>query len=158
MRNKIHGNYKGYIYCKGVSEAETVKKIIHNMIKNENISVDEISLKHGCSEFYESYPKFEKINFKGTQEMKYDDKWESFEKIIDSREPQRIESDKKIWKKSLADINLSDILIINNWISYAQVTGDNSYKKIYNKKIKNNFVENSLEDQLEFRKQFFKSI
>ena len=158
MRNKILGNYKGYIYCKGVSEAETVKKIIHNIIKEENINLDGITLKHGCSEFYESYPKFKKIIFKSSQEMKYDEKWESFEKIIDSREPQRIEADKKIWSKSLGDINLSDILIINNWISYAQITGDNSYKKIYDKKIKNNFVENSLEDQLEFRKQFFKSI
>ena len=84
--------------------------------------------------------------------------WESFEKIIDSREPQRIETDKKIWSKSLEDINLSDILIINNWISYAQITGDESYKNIYDKKINNNFVEDFLKDQLEFRQKSFKSI
>tara|TARA_B100000003_G_scaffold190135_1_gene187970 strand:- start:508 stop:1827 length:1320 start_codon:yes stop_codon:yes gene_type:complete len=158
LRDKIYGNYKGYIYCKGISEAESVKKEIHNMILKENININEITLKHGCSEFYDSYPKFKKINFKGAQEMQYDDDWESFEKIIDSREPQRIETDKKIWSKSLEDINLSDILIINNWISYAQITGDESYKNIYDKKINNNFVEDFLKDQLEFRQKSFKSI
>ena len=158
MRNKIYGNYKGYIYCKGISEAESVKKEIHNMILKENININEITLKHGCSEFYESYPKFKKINFKGSQEIQYNDDWESFEKKVDSREPQRIEADKKIWSKSLEDINLSDILIINNWISYAQITGDESYKNIYDKKINNNFVEDFLKDQLEFRQKSFKSI
>ena len=158
MRNKIYGNYKGYIYCKGISEAKSVKNEIYNMILKENINIDEINLKHGCSEFYESFPKFKKINFKGTQEMTYDDNWGSFEKIIDSREPQRIEADKKIWSKSVEDINLSDILIINNWISYAQITGDESYKNIYDKKINNNFVGDFLKDQLEFRQRSFKSI
>ena len=158
MRNKIYGNYKGYIYCKGISEAESVKKEIHNMILKKNININEITLKHGCSEFYESYPKFKKINFKGTQEMQYDNDWETFEKIIDSRGPERIGADKKIWSKSLEDINLSDILIINNWISYAQITGDESYKNIYDKKINNNFVEDFLKDQLEFRQKSFKSI
>ena len=158
LRNKIYGNYKGYIYCKGISEAESVKKEIHNMILKENININEITLKHGCSEFYESYPKFKKINFKGAQEMQYDNDWESFEKIIDSRDPERIGADKKIWSKSLEDINLSDILIINNWISYAQITGDESYKNIYDKKINISFVKDFLEDQLEFRQKSFKSI
>ena len=90
--------------------------------------------------------------------MTYDDNWGSFEKIIDSREPQRIEADKKIWSKSVEDINLSDILIINNWISYAQITGDESYKNIYDKKINNNFVGDFLKDQLEFRQRSFISI
>ena len=158
IRNKIQGNYKGYIYCKEVSEAETVKKEIEYMINKENIKLDKITLKHGCSEFYESYPKFEKINFKGAQEMRYDEKWLSFEKIVDSRELKRIEADKKIWSKSIEGINLSDILIINNWIKYAEMTGDKSYKQIYEKDINNNFVSNLLEDQLEFRRKEFKSI
>ena len=153
MRKNIQGNYKGYIYCKDVSEAKTVKKIVKNMVIKENINIDKIALKHGCSEFYVSYPKFEKINFKGNQEMQYDDKWQSFEKIIDSREPERIEIDKKIWSTSIKGINLSDVLIINNWISYAQMIGDKSYKQIYDKEINNEFVKNFLKDQLEFRKK-----
>ncbi len=158
VRDKVYGNYKGYIYCKGISEAESIKKEIDNEIVKENIVVDKIVLKHGCSEFYESYPKFENINLKGDQKMKYNDKWELFEKIIDSREPIRIEADKKIWSKSLEGINLSDILIINNWICYAQITGDKSYKQIYNVEINNNFVAKLLENQLKFRKENLKII
>ena len=155
-RNKIQGNYKGYIYCKEIAEAETIRKIINKMITQEDIGVDNITLKHGCSEFYESYPEFKKINLNGEKEMEYNNEWKSFEEIIDSREPKRIEADKKIFSKSIEGINLSDILIINNWISYAQIIGDESYKKVYDKKIENAFVNKFLEDQLEFRKKELK--
>lgn len=156
-RNKIQGNYKGYIYCKEITEAETIKKMIKEMIAKEDINIDNITLKHGCSEFYESYPEFKKINPNSGKQMKYDNEWKSLEEIIDSREPKRIDEDKKIFSKSIEGINLSDILIINNWISYAQVIGDESYKTVYDKKIKNVFVNKFLEDQLEFRKKELKS-
>ena len=155
-RNKIQGNYKGYIYCKEIEEAETIKKMINQKIAQEDICVDNITLKHGCSEFYESYPEFKEINPKSEKQMKYDNEWKSFEEIIDSREPKRIDEDKKIFSKSVEGINLSDILIINNWISYAQIIGDESYKKVYDKKIENVFVNKFLEDQLEFRKKELK--
>jgi rubrerythrin len=155
-RNKIQGNYKGYIYCKEIAEAETIKKMINKIIAQEDIGVDNITLKHGCSEFYESYPEFKKINPNSEKQMKYDNEWKSFEEIIDSREPKRIDEDKKIFSKSIEGINLSDILIINNWISYAQIIGDESYKKVYDKKIENVFVNKFLEDQLEFRKKELK--
>ena len=152
-RNKIEGNYKGYIYCRKQSEAESIKNIILQIMKEEQIVANKITLKHGCSEFYESYPKFEKIDINNNEEFKYNNTWEAFEKVIDSREPKRIESDKKIWSQSVKGINLSDILIINNWISYAQIIGDESYKKIYDRKLNNNFIEKLLENQLEFRNQ-----
>ena len=155
-RNKIQGNYKGYIYCKEIAEAETIRKMIKKMIAQEDIGLDNITLKHGCSEFYESYPEFKKINPNNEKQMKYDNEWKSFEEIIDSKEPKRIDEDKKIFSKSIEGINLSDILIINNWISYAQIIGDESYKKVYDKKIKNVFVNKFLEDQLEFRKKELK--
>ncbi len=156
IRNKIHGNYKGYIYCKQLSEAEKIKKQIYEIMIKEKINANNIVLKHGCSEFYESFPKFEKININDNEDMKYNKNWKSFENIIDSREPKRIDSDKKIWKNSVKGINLCDILIINNWISYAQIIGDESYKKIYNKKINNGFISKLLENQLEFRNQNLK--
>ena len=34
---------------------------------------------------------------------------------------------------SLRGLNLSDILIIKNWINYAFIIGDDSYKKLYSK-------------------------
>ena len=157
IRNKIKGNYKGYIYCDGINEATEIKKIISEIITNENVDINNISLKHGCSEFYVSYPGFEEINYNGNEKIKYDQKWDTFEKIIDSREPKRIEADKKIWVKSIQGINLSDILILNNWISYSQIIGDESYKKVCDKKIENNFLNKFLENQLVFRKKELKN-
>ena len=53
------------------------------------------------------------------------------ENTIDQLEPIRSEKNKKILIQSSKGINLSDILIIKNWISYAFIIGDHSYKKIY---------------------------
>ena len=158
IRNKIKGNYKGYIYCEGINEAEEIKKIISKIIINKNIEIDNITIKHGCSEFYLSYPSFEEINHNSSEKIKYDRKWSTFEKIIDSREPKRIKSDKKIWSQSLEGINLSDILILNNWILYSQIIGDDSYKKVYDNKIESNFLNKFLENQLEFRKKELKIV
>ena len=54
-------------------------------------------------------------------------------------------------------MNLSDILIIKNWLVYANVIGDESYKKIYPIEIKNSFISDILHDQLSFRKNNYKN-
>ena len=56
-----------------------------------------------------------------------------------------------MWVKSIRGINLSDVLIIKNWINYAYFIGDSSYKKIYDKKINNTFMNSALHNQLDFR-------
>ncbi len=153
IRNQISGNYKGYIYCEGLSDAKNILKKIKKVFYNSYLNKFNISIKHGCSEFYESYPKFQKINFNGKQEMNYDRSWHDKEKSIDSESPPRLSADKKIWTESLRGINLSDILIFNNWIMYAEAIGDTSYKKIYGKKINSSLMKNILKDQLSFRKK-----
>ena len=85
--------------------------------------------------------------------MKYNKDWIDKEKLIDMKEPTRLEADKKILGTYLRGVNLSDILIISNWINYANTIGDYSYKKIYDKKIKTNFMNKILEKQLKFRKE-----
>ena len=95
IRDKIKGNYKGYIYCEGIKEAEAIKKIISEIIINKNIDINNITLKHGCSEFYLPYPSFEEINHNSNEKIKYDQKWGAFEKIIDSREPKELKQIKK---------------------------------------------------------------
>ncbi len=152
MRNQIKGNYKGYIYCKSASEAQEIRDEIDDITTSKKINVLKIAIKHGCTEFYKSYPKFEKINFKGHQEMEYNKNWSKKEKIIDSRDPIRMKFDEKVWSQSIGGINLSDILIINNWINYAKIVGDHSYKNIFEKKIKESFIDKILIDQIEFRK------
>ena len=87
--------------------------------------------------------------------MKYDENWIEKENIIDSRDPARMELDKKVWTKSINGINLSDILIINNWINYANTIGDYSYKRIFGKEIKHTLINKILSNQKEFRRKEF---
>ena len=85
--------------------------------------------------------------------MNYKEEWMSKENLIDSLEPIRLEIDKKIYFQSLNGMNLSDILVINNWIDYAETIGDYSYKKLLNKKIKSNRINNFIKNQLKFRQK-----
>ena len=150
-RHQINGTYKGYIYCNGLDEAKNLTKKVNDEMHKINLNNFKISIKHGCSEFYESYPEFKSID----NEMKYKDEWLIKEKLIDDRTPSRQEKDKKIWGEYLQGLNLSDILTILNWINYAHLIGDYSYKEIFEHEIKPNFLDNILEKQIEFRRNNF---
>ena len=153
LRDKVKGNYKGYIYCNGLVEAKEIKEKINQIISKERFDNFIIEIKHGCTEYYKSYPKFKNINYDGEQDFSYNQNWQEKEELIDKLEPTRSENNKKILLKSVQGINLSDILIIKNWINYAYLVGDTSYKKIYNKDLQSNFINNILDKQLNFRKK-----
>lgn len=153
IRENIKGNYKGYIYCGGLTEAQIIKKKINRVINENKFNNYEIKIKHGCTEFYKSYPKYEEINFNGDQEFGYNNDWKEKEDIIDKREPTRLDIDKKVIGETKQGINLSDILIIKNWIRYADIIGDYSYKAIYKKITDKNMMDKILNSQIEFRKK-----
>ena len=153
MRENIKGNYKGYIYCNGLIEAKAILKKINLIMNDIEFKYFKIEIKHGCSEFYESYPAYKNINFNGEQEMKYNQQWIEKENIIDKQYSIRDDRDRKILGQSLNGINLSDILIIKNWLIFANIIGDQSYKLIFDEKIENNFIEKILQSQLSFRKK-----
>ena len=153
MRQNIRGNYKGYIYCESISEAQDIIKKLDQKIKEANINNFNLNIKHGCSEYYKSYPAFEEISNDEDKEFKYFSNWAEKEKLIDLREPGRLKKDQKILGETLKGIHLSDILIINNWISYADATGDYSYKKIYNSFVNSGSMKKYLENQINFRKE-----
>lgn len=155
VRPNIIGNYKGYIYCDGLEDAKTNLKIINNLISVINFKKIKIEIKHGCSEFYKPYPDYQTINFDGNQPLQYKKKWHEKELIIDKRKPIRNEIDKKKFTKTLNGINLSDMLIMKNWINYANIINDFSYKEINDTKIIPTFINKILEPQLTFRKQDF---
>ena len=153
IRQNIKGNYKGYIYCDSIDEAKKIFDKISNILNKIEFNNFKITIKHGCSEFYESYPDYQIINFAGNNPIVYNKNWSEKESNFDNSIPIRTELDKKQIHKSLQGINLSDILIIKNWICYAAIIGDFSYKKIYNKEIKSSFINNILKPQLAFRKK-----
>jgi len=154
-RKNIKGNYKGYIYCEGLKDAENIFTKVQDEILKLQLHEYKITIKHGCSEFYNSYPDFEKINFKGQQIMNYNKSWKNKEKLIDDSQPIRLKIDEKIRSNTLKGINLADILTIKNWINYANTVEDYSYKKIFDKKIEKNFINKILEGQETFRKVNF---
>ena len=152
LRNNVKGNYKGYIYCEGLEDAKNIKEKINDLLINDMFENYKIEIKHGCTEYYKSYPKFKNINLNGDEEvLLYNKNWKIKEDLVDKLEPLRSQLDKKVWVSSIRGINLSDVLIIKNWINYAHLIGDSSYKKIYDKKINNTFVNNTLHNQLDFR-------
>ncbi len=151
VRNEIKGNYKGYIYCSELTESIKVKEDLNKILIDEKLDNFNIEIKHGCTEYYNSFPKFKKINFNGKQELDYNKDWQEKENSIDNEEPIRSENNKKIWVQSAKGINLSDILIIKNWISYAHIIGDHSYKKIYENRVEEFFMKNILQNQIKFR-------
>ena len=109
-------------------------------------------MKHGCSEYYDKYPDYKKINFNKEQEMTYKKKWSKIENIFDNKIPTRENRDLKKYCETTGKVNLSDVLVIKNWINYAKIIGDSSYKLIYNKEISKTFLNQKIGDKSELRK------
>ena len=92
-----------------------------------NISV-KIDIKRGCTEFDFSFPGYKDV--KKINEIVYDKNWKKKEKLIDIEIAEGSQKGKKVFSKSLSDITLGEVLIINNWLTYAKIIGDESYKEI----------------------------
>lgn len=156
MREGIKGAYKGLIYCFNLDEANKIKKNLSKLIAcqiNNDIS---ISIKRGCSEFAISYPDYKDINQKGIQKMQYQDEWKSKEIIIDEK-LKEIDTSQKIVKDSLNGITVNDVLIMRNWLMYAQKIGDLSYKEIDQSFLTSNYIEKQLSSQTLNRSKEFNS-
>ncbi len=134
LRSNSKSNYKGFIYCRSIEEAEIVKKNVDEIIKF-TISKDlSTNIKRGCSEFNKKYPGYE--NAEQTQ-VKYNLNWKKYEQIIDSKFPKFIAMKKN--QATNEGIGFNDMMIIRNWLFFANLTKDQSYKKFDHKfKINNN--------------------
>ena len=123
LRPEISGFYKGLIYCSNLEEAYQIADYLQLVIE-ENIGPGlHAAVKRGCSEYAISFPDYKEINRSGPQLMNYNDDWKLIEEDHDSI--NSIKSD-KIISPSLSGLNLSDVLIIRNWIDYAKGIGDPS--------------------------------
>jgi tetratricopeptide (TPR) repeat protein len=125
-RENVSGNYKGFIYCSSVEEGENIKNKLKSILI-KNLGTDcSISLKRGCSEFALKYPSYKKASVNENEMMPYDETWKSLEEIIDNR-IWNIDSKKGINHPSLTGFTLRDILVMRNWLLYANKIGDNSF-------------------------------
>ncbi len=143
LRPNIEGKYKSLIYCSSLNEAESILKKLKFLI-NQTINEDIlINIKRGCTEFSMAHPKYKDLK---NNLMQYDDGWKEKEDLVDKKFPNLLAQ--KINRKTINGITLSDILIIRNWICYARLIGDDSYKMISEDKFVSAFLQKKIAKKL----------
>ena len=136
LRPNVEGRYKCLVYCSDLNEAETISKKLKILIDdsiNNNIVAD---IKRGCSEFGMSFPQYKDYK---SNSMKYDESWKEKEELIDNKFPNLLKN--KINKETISGITLNDILVIRNWICFAKLIDDNTYKMISEDSFISTFIE-----------------
>ena len=83
--------------------------------------------------------------------MEYNSKWNKIEEDYDTQNSVV----KKILKETDSGLNISDFLTIRNWLSYAQIIEDLSYKEITPEVPNSNLILGLISNQLDFRKKQF---
>ena len=128
LRSDSKANYKGFIYCRSNDEAEEIKKKLNKIIKlniSENLS---FNIKRGCSEFNKKYAGFENSS---ENLINYNLNWKKYEDVIDKKFPRFKLKNKK--QETIKGISFYDIMIIKNWLFFAHLINDKSYKLIQKK-------------------------
>lgn len=146
LRENSSGFYKGYIYVTSLDKAKIIFEFIKSKLDNEKIETLEMSIKHGCNEYYEKYPIFKKLELE-TKDLIYKKEWELIEKNYDFENNVLKLEKNKIYSKTLNQFNLSDYLIIKNWLLYAKHIGDTSYQRIFSDELYNPHFKNFLENK-----------
>ena len=128
LRPGIPGTYKGLIYCSSIEEAESVFEIVKPYMQKLMLDNFDIKIKRGCTEFDLAFPGYKKVD--DLNKIVYDEGWTKQEELIDHEISNGSKKGKKVFNRSLSGTCLGDILIINNWLNYAKLINDKSYKKI----------------------------
>lgn len=152
LRNKISGNYKGYIFSNSINDAEQILNLVTKDLINNKIHYKKIEIKHGCTEYYDKFPKYKSIEQNNFSNI-YKSSWEKIENEYDIKHLVEEQNRERIISPTLNKFNLSDFLIIKNWAYYSQIIGDDSFAHIFNTNGNSLFIRNILKDQIDFRKQ-----
>ncbi len=151
LREKVLGNYKGYLYANSIDEAQNLKEIIKNDLINYEINFEKIEIKHGCTEYYEQYELYKNIQEDVTDKI-YQKGWYKIEKDFDEKNFIIENKKEKIYDSTLNKFNLSDFLIIKNWFIYANIINDYSYKDIFKFDIKTDHIAKMDIEKIKMRK------
>jgi hypothetical protein len=149
FRNKIPGLYKGMIYCSSLEEAKKILGIIKPDL--ETLFNVKTSIKRGCSEFYDKFPKFKIIDKNERDFMNYREDW----KKIEGNSVVKNNYNTIKLNNSISGLSISDFLIINQWLNYAKNIDDLSYKKLNIDFLNSKFINEKMINQIEFRKKQF---
>lgn len=145
LRSQIPGFYKGLIYCSSLEEAFRIADYLEPILKESIRSELPVTVKRGCSEYSDSFPEYKEINKSGNQLMNYNEAWQKIEQDYDSRNPISIND----IVPSLSSLNLSDILIMRNWIDYAKGIGDPSAKLLNHDQIFSQSIYGTAKNRVE---------
>ena len=74
--------------------------------------------------------------------MKYNPNWKEFEQEFDKKNPDMI-FDKK-FNYTIKGITLFDALVFRNWLAFAKMIGDDTYKLVTDQVFYSKFIEEKL--------------
>ena len=138
-RPKIDGSYKSIVYCYSQEEAEIIKKRISKIAKKNLDKEVKLKVKRGCSEYGIKYPEYNNLN---ENIMKFKPEWKNYENLIDNNFPHLIEDSNH--PPTTKGVTLDDALVIQNWLKYAILIGDETCKDIKSHFFKNEYLEKQL--------------
>ncbi len=117
--------YKGFVYCRGLEEANELCRIIGEAVADD-ISPDiTVKVKRGCSEYAEIYPEYAQINA-GKEAFKYGEDWQFYEDFVDKNwvfddEVDCYDEDGK------GTDPMRELFALQFWLRHAATLGDRSY-------------------------------
>ena len=97
--------------------------------------MQKIEIKHGCTEYYDEFEIYKNINKDITNTI-YKSKWADIEKEFDEINFIHENTKERVFSETINLFNLPDFLIIKNWLIYAKLIGDNSYRDIFESEVK----------------------
>ena len=152
LRKKVDGNYKGYIFSDSLQDAKEIEEKLNNELQNEKIYLNKIEIKRGCTEYYDEFELYKDIN-QNVYNIIYKEDWTNIEKRFDEKHFISKINDEKVYNNTLNKFNLSDFLIIKNWLLYAKIIDDDSYKKIIKFDINDKNFDQFQKEQIKLRKK-----
>ena len=117
--------YKGFVYCRGLEEANNLCKVMQEAVA-DGISADvPIKLQRGCSEYAQKYPEYA-LNPDAKNTFHYRKNWKFYEDFVDkhyvfSGNVDCLDEDGK------ATDPMREIPAFQFWLSHAAAIGDTSY-------------------------------
>ena len=152
LRKKVDGNYKGYIFSDSLQDAKEIEEKLKNELQNEKIYLNKIEIKRGCTEYYDEFELYKDIN-QNVYNIIYKEDWTDIEKRFDEKYFISKINDEKVYNNTLNKFNLTDFLIIKNWLLYAKIIDDDSYKKIIKFDINDKNFDQFQKEQIKLRKK-----
>jgi hypothetical protein len=152
LRKKVDGNYKGYIFSDSLQDAKEIEEKLNNELQNEKIYLNKIEIKRGCTEYYDEFELYKDIN-QNVYNIIYKEDWTDIEKRFDEKYFISKINDEKVYNNTLNKFNLPDFLIIKNWLLYAKIIDDDSYKKIIKFDINDKNFDQFQKEQIKLRKK-----